>query len=141
MRGSRLEARRCPEPEPGIRAGMAGTGGAFGLAGSPRPGDGVRKVRSVMDPELDLRCSPPRCCNPAGALEFDDCEPRRIMRFVMVSPTGGSGVWFERSAAAAAALERFGLDSRSLTKACAAARDADGLALESTREGCIAIIC
>lgn len=137
-RGSRLEARRCPEP--GILAGMAGTGGAFGLAGSALPGDGLRKVRSVIDPELDCRCRPPGRCWP---LLFDDCELRRSMRLVIVSPTGGGVMTCVRNAAAAAALERFGFDSRSLTKAWAAARDADGLALafESTREGCIAIIC
>jgi hypothetical protein len=90
-------------------------------------------VRSVIDPELDCRCSTPgRCC--MAALPLEEAELRRTMRLVMVSPTGVGVVTWVRKAAAAAALERFGLDSRSLRKACEAAREADALdALGSTR--------
>lgn len=49
------------------------------------------------------------------------------MRFVTVSPTGGGVVTWVRRAAAAAALERFGFDSRSLRNACVAASEADAL--------------
>jgi hypothetical protein len=113
--------------------GTAGTGGASGSGGLDRPGDGLRKVRSVIDPELDCRCSTPgRCC--MAALPLEEAELRRTMRLVMVSPTGVGVVTWVRKAAAAAALERFGLDSRSLRKACEAAREADALdALGSTR--------
>jgi hypothetical protein len=137
--GSRLEARRCTAPVSGIFAGMAGTGGAFGSAGLPLPGDGLRKVRSVIDPELVRRCSAPGRCWPCP-LPFDDCELRRSMRFVTVSPTGGGVVTCVRSAAAAAAFERVGLVSRSLTKAFVAAKDADGL-VTTTFWGCIGIKC
>lgn len=65
-------------------------------------GDGFRKERSVMDPELDWRR------RPCGRwLPCDDVEPRRTMRFVTSSPTGVGLEVCERSAAAAAAFERF----------------------------------
>jgi hypothetical protein len=115
--------------------GTAGTGGASGSGGLDRPGDGLRKVRSVMDPELDCRCSTPgRCCCCMAALPLEEAELRRTMRLVMVSPTGVGVVTWVRKAAAAAALERFGLDPRSFRNACEAARDADALvALGTTR--------
>lgn len=49
------------------------------------------------------------------------------MRFVMVSPTGAGLVVCVRNAAAAAEDEREALDSRLLTKAFVAAREADEL--------------
>lgn len=106
-------------------SGTGGTGGALGSAGLPLPGDGERNVRSVMEPELDWRRR-----GPGGGLEllpFDETELRRIMRFVTVSPTETGVATCVRRAAAAAALERLGLDSRSLTKALVAASDADAL--------------
>jgi hypothetical protein len=119
--------------------GTEGTGGAFGSAGlGPLPGDGLRKVRSVIDPELDCLCrTPGRCC--AALLPLEEAELRRTMRFVTVSPTGVGVVTWVRRAAAAAALERFGLDSRSLTNALVAASEAD--ALGGARWGCIEATC
>jgi hypothetical protein len=118
----------------GRTLGTEGTGGALGSGGLFLPGDGLRNVRSVMDPELDCRCGPPgRDC--IAPLPLEEAELRRTMRFVTVSPTGVGVVTWVRSAAAAAALGRFGLDSRSLTNAFEAARDAD--ALGSARWGCI----
>jgi hypothetical protein len=119
----------------GMSLGTAGTGGASGSCGlGPRPGDGLRNVRSVIDPELDCRWGPPgRCCT--APLLLEDAELRRTMRFVTVSPTGVGVVTWVRSAAAAAALDRFGLDSRSLTNAFVAASEAD--ALGGARWGCI----
>jgi hypothetical protein len=88
-----------------------------------------------MDPELDCRCRPPgRCC--IAPLPPEDAELRRTMRFVTVSPTGVGVVTWVRSAAAAAALDRLGLDSRSRTNALVAASEAD--ALGGARWGCIA---
>jgi len=55
-------------------------------AGLALPGDGARNERSVIEAELDCRCK-----GPAGCLEelaLDECEPRRTMRLVIVSPTG-----------------------------------------------------
>ena len=54
-------------------------------AGLPLPGEGLRKERSVMDPELFCLCRPGRCI---ALLPFDEVDPRRTMRLVMVSPTG-----------------------------------------------------
>jgi hypothetical protein len=120
----------------GMSLGTAGTGGASGSGGlGPLPGDGLRKVRSVMEPELGWRWRlPGRCCAAPLVVE-DDAELRRTMRFVTVSPTGVGVVTWVRSAAAAAALDRFGLDSRSLTNAFVAASEAD--ALGGARWGCI----
>lgn len=102
----------------------------------PLPGDGLRNVRSVIDPELDCRCRlPGRCCWLTALLPLEEAELRRTMRLVTVSPTGVGVVTWVRRAAAAAALDRLGLDSRSLTKALVAAREADALA--GARWGCI----
>jgi hypothetical protein len=119
----------------GMSLGTAGTGGASASCGlGPLPGDGLRKVRSVMEPELGCRWRlPGRCCTEALLLE--DAELRRTMRFVTVSPTGVGVVTWVRRAAAAAALDRLGLDSRSLTNAFVAASEAD--ALGGARWGCI----
>lgn len=110
--------------------GTAGTGGGFASLGlEPLPGDGLRKVRSVIDPELDCLCRlPGRCCGLMALLPLEEAELRRTMRLVTVSPTGVGVVTWVRRAAAAAALDRLGLDSRSRTNAFVAARDADALA-------------
>lgn len=72
--------------------GMAGTGGASGAGdtalGLP-PGEGDRKVRSVMDELLvDLTMLflgfPPMI----ALLATEDWEPLRIMRLVWIEPTG-----------------------------------------------------
>lgn len=131
--GSRLDARRCTlPPAPGTFWGTAGTGGMAALASAPL-GDGLRKERSVMDPELEWRR------RPCGRWLFcDEAEPRRTMRFVTVSPTGvGLEVW-ERRAAAAAALERVASEAWLRTKAVEAASDADALGGGADRWGCIA---
>jgi hypothetical protein len=87
-------------------------------------GDGARKERSVMEPELECRRRPGCCWLP---LPCEDTELFRAIRFVTVSPTGvGAGVRV-RSAAAAAALDSAPLDSRSRRKALVAAREADAL--------------
>jgi hypothetical protein len=120
--------------------GTAGTGGASDPVGvGPLPGDGLRKVRSVIEPELVCRCKTPpgRCCT--ALLPLEDAELRRTMRLVTVSPTGVGVVTWVRSAAAAAALERFGFDSRSLTNALVAASEADALA--GARWGCMETAC
>lgn len=64
---------------------MAGTGGALWLMGLLLLGEGARKDRSVMEPELECLRRPGACALP---LPCEDVEPRRTMRFVMVSPTG-----------------------------------------------------
>lgn len=66
--------------------GTGGTGGAWGSAGLALPGDGARNERSVMDPELDWRCRAAAGC--LEELPLEECEPRRAMRLVTVSPTG-----------------------------------------------------
>jgi len=70
----------------GMFLGIAGTGGVqpaaeAGLLLLPGPGEGDRKVLSVMDPELSLLCNPIGLMLPA-LLALDAVEPRRIMRFV-----------------------------------------------------------
>ena len=66
-----------------------------------------------MDPPLFWRCiailePPPRPLFPITLpLPTDDTEPRRAMRFVMRLATGSGEVAFDRSAAPAAAAERF----------------------------------
>ena len=88
-----------------------------------------------MEPELEWRRRPGCCWVP---LPCDETEAFRTIRFVTVSPTGvGVGVWV-RSAAAAAALERAPLDSRSLRKAFVAAREADALGV--LLEACVYIL-
>ena len=88
-------------------------------------GDGARKERSVIDPELECLRKPCACWLP---LPCDEVEPRRTMRFVTVSPTGVGVVAWVRRAAAAAADERAPVDSRSRIKALVAAREAEALA-------------
>lgn len=95
-------------------------------------------MRSVIDPELDCLCRLPGRCWSA-LLPLEEAELRRNMRFVTVSPTGGGVVTWVRRAAAAAALERVGLDSRFFKKACDAASDADALA--GACRGCNKFTC
>lgn len=110
--GSTLDARFC------ILVGMAGTGGASGgrlgdIVPFPRSRDELLNVRSVMEPLLFLRSILPRPIPPliTMPLPTDDCDPRRIMRFVCKFPTGsGDEVW-DRSAAAAAAEDSEGLEA------------------------------
>lgn len=64
-----------------------------------RAGEGSRKVRSVMEPELEWRRRAGGCW---PALPCDDSEPLRAIRFVTVWPTGvGAKGWVRRAAAAA----------------------------------------
>jgi hypothetical protein len=110
--------------------GSAGTGGASSrrvLDKFPRFGEGSLNVRSVIDPELFFRC---KCKSAARALtlpleEIDAC--RCNMRFVCIVPTGVGVVVSERSAAVAAALERFAFEAWFARKACAAAVEAAAL--------------
>lgn len=71
----------------GMILGIAGTGGVQpaaedGLLLLPGPGEGDRKVLSVMDPELILLCIPPVGLTLLALLAFEAVDPRRIMRFV-----------------------------------------------------------
>jgi hypothetical protein len=116
--------------------GTGGTGGAFVSAGLPLPGEGARKERSVMEPELDCRRRGPGGCLPVK-LPVDESDPRRTMRLVTVSPTGVGVVTCVRRAAAAAAEERSPLDSAFLMKAVVAAREADELGGSAARWGCM----
>ena len=69
---------------------MVGIGGAF-----LGPGDGDRKVRSVMEALLPLRwtAEPLKGCRklPCG-LPTDDCEPRLTMRLVWILDSGSGEV-------------------------------------------------
>lgn len=108
--------------------GSAGTGGALSscvLDKFPRFGEGSLNVRSVIDPELEFRCN---CAGRALTLpleETDDCLCN--MRFVCIAPTGVGVAVNERSAAVAAALERFAFEAWLARKACAAAVEAAAL--------------
>jgi hypothetical protein len=140
--GSRLLLLLCPV---GISLGSAGTGGASaaGLtAPFCLPGDGERKVRSVMLPELLARCRPPLPALPPLVpppttlpLPVDDCDPRRTMRFVCTFPTGSGDEVCDRKAAAAAAEERAALDAGRWTKAWPAAAVAALIVLRSRGYG------
>lgn len=75
-----------------------------------RPGDGDLNVRSVIDPLLLFRSSPPLPTPPLVLLPItllliELCDPRRDMRFVWILPTGSGEVVCDRRAAAAAAEE------------------------------------
>ena len=133
--GSRLEARRWATLLSAMWVGTGGTGGAFGSAGLPLPGDAARNERSVMEPELDWRCSPGG--GGRELLPLDEVELRRIMRLVTVSPTAIGVGRMVRRAWVAAALERMLFASRSRAKALVAARDAGALGMAGARWGCI----
>ena len=84
-----------------------------------RLGDGERKVRSVIDPELtDLPSS--AFIEPVELLT-DPVEFFRTMRFVCTSPTAVGDVGFARRAAAAAAADNVFPEPRLFRKACDAA--------------------
>ena len=90
-------------PGDGTSSGMVGTGGtSTGRAGGFRCGDGLRKVRSVMDPVLPLRCSPGR--RPSLVVELT-LALRRWVRFVCTAATLVGVMGRALSAAAAAAAE------------------------------------
>lgn len=108
--------------------GSAGTGGASSscMIDEFLPfGEGSLNVRSVIEPELFFRC------NSAGralTLPVEETDPCRCtMRFVCISPTGVGVVVWERSAAAAAALESCVFEALLARKACAAAVEAAAL--------------
>jgi hypothetical protein len=120
--------------------GIAGTGGAstaLGTGAAGLDGDGSRNVRSVMDPELPLRCN----CDPGRAvpdteLPIEDVEPLLfIVRFVCTSATDVGIDGLARNAAAAAAAERDTFEAWLFRKAWAAAVVADALALGPLRGG------
>lgn len=121
--GSRLEERWCCFD---IDCGIAGTGGASPrgeVAPFVRPGEGERKVRSVIEPPLSRRCRPPRAGGPPLMLEptillvVEDTDPRRTMRLVCRLPTGSGVVVMERKAAAAAAEDNEPVDGLFFRKA------------------------
>ena len=111
--------------------GMAGTGGASGAGdtalGLP-PGEGDRKVRSVMDELLVVLTMLFLVFPPMTApLATEDWEPLRTMRLVWIEPTGsGDDVW-ERRAAAAADEDSEAADGDLLRKAALAAMAAEEL--------------
>lgn len=107
--------------------GIAGTGGASLRSGpcGPRLGEGSRKVRSDMEPELPLRSScdagllPPL---PATELPMEEADSLlRIVRFVWTSATDIGVVGRDRNAAPAAAAARDALDCWFFRNAWAAA--------------------
>ena len=81
-------------------AGIAGIGGtsepgeAGGIVPLARAGEGVLKVRSVIEPLLLVLCSPPRPRPPLAPLPLpvEDVDARRAMRFVWILPTGSGEV-------------------------------------------------
>ena len=93
-----------------MSAGSWGTGGATpgpeGVVG--RPGDGLRKVLSVIEPELDVLSSPP-LERPLEAFAGDPeaLDDRLCIRLVWTSATGVGGGDIARRAAAAAEADRF----------------------------------
>lgn len=123
-----------------IFCGMAGTGGAsYALGtGEDLDGDGSRKVRSVIEPELPLltKVEPggPRT-EPPTELPAEEVEPfLRIVLLVWISATDVGVVGLDRNAAAAAAEDKEAFDVREDRNACAAAVVADALTLVFT--GC-----
>jgi hypothetical protein len=97
-----------------IFLGIAGTGGASVALGTgcDRAGEGSRKVRSDIDPELPLRSS----WNPGGPLvepvePMEEVEPLlRSVLFVCTSATEVGVVGRAFSAVAAAAAESEGVE-------------------------------
>ena len=111
--------------------GRVGNGGGVSfciLDGGRRLGDGSRKVRSVMEPELFCLCRLPGRRPLPWALPLDEVDPWRCnMRLVFTSLIGVGVVVWERKAAAAAAADRFALDTRLARNAWAAAVAAAGV--------------
>lgn len=115
---------------------MAGTGGTLSKLGRADPllGDGSRKVRSVIEPELPLRSS----WAPGGPLVDPEIElpieefelVLRIVLLVWTSATDVGVVGRARNAAAAAAADKEAFDAWGLRKANAAAVCADAFALD-----------
>jgi hypothetical protein len=100
-----------------IFAGIVGTGGAFaalGTGGEALEGDGSRKVRSLIDPELTRRTN----CDPGGPHPVPDTELAADefelalfnVLFVCTSATRVGVVGRDRNAVAAAADESDALD-------------------------------
>jgi hypothetical protein len=125
--GSTLAARVLSEGVRPTSRGTGGTGGASGAAltcGLPRPGEGDRKDRSVIDPALPLLSRPPgRALLPL--LPTEPFESLLCMRFVCTLPTGVGVVVWDRRAAAAAAAERVPFVCWPLMKAWVAAAAAE----------------
>lgn len=138
--GSRLAVRRCvAERERVMFFGIDGTGGASGALGTPRAGEGSRKVRSDIDPLLPRRSREvPRVpfADPAIELAIDEFDPAlRSILLVWTSPTDTGLVGRARNAAAAAAAERDALDAWFFRNAEAAAVAALASAVEAFK-GC-----
>jgi hypothetical protein len=139
--GSRLAVRRCAaERERVMFFGIDGTGGASGALGTPRAGEGSRKVRSDIDPLLPRRSRVPfpgvPLTDPAFELAIDEFDPAlRSILLVCTSPTDTGLVGRARNAAAAAEAERDALEAWLFKKAEAAAVAALALAVEEFK-GC-----
>lgn len=133
--GSRLAVRRCAAERVRVMFfGIDGTGGASGALGTPRAGEGSRKVLSDIEPPLPRRSSVVPggpLVDPATELPIDEVDPAlRSILLVWTSPTDMGLVGRARSAAAAAAAERDALEAWFLRKADAAAVAALALAVE-----------
>jgi len=134
---SMLAARLCDfiGSADGRFLGMAGTGGALSKLGRADAllGDGSRKVRSVIEPELPLRSSSAPggpLVDPETELPIEEFElVLRIVLFVWTSATDVGVVGRARNAAAAAAADKEAFDAWGLRKANAAAACADAFAL------------
>lgn len=87
-------------------------------------GEGERKVRSLIEPELACLRTPGGLAAPPDVP--DAVEPFLCMRLVCTLPTGTGVVACDRKAAAAAADERSPLEDLLLRKAWLAARAAFG---------------
>lgn len=127
----------------GISAGIVGIGGTSGdtaatflLGETARPGDGLRKVRSVIDPAEPLRCSWLLGLPALGPLPVEDVDPFLAMRLVWMSPTSTGVEGCERRAVAAAAAERVAFDCWFFIKACEAAAAADAVGVGIVVEEC-----
>lgn len=138
--GSMLAVRRCAaDIVRVIIFGIEGTGGASAALGTPRAGEGSRKVRSDIDPLLPRRSrvwpSGP-LVDPAIELPIDELEPAlRSILFVWTSLTDTGVVGRARNAAAAAADESDAFEAWFFRKAEAAAVAALALSVEVIK-GC-----
>lgn len=141
---SRLAARRWDFVDPPgiILLGIAGTGGASIALGTGCDGDGEgsRKVRSDIDPELPFRfkagpgCPRDKPATEEPPLPIEDIEPYlRSIRLVWTSATDVGVVGRARRAAAAAAEDSALFDAWFFKKAWAAAVAAEGSAFSPLR--------